>query len=226
MDPKEIKKIFYRDGYSLAHEHLGQEVNAANLKRAIGQLYQSVDQLLDSFLERTAQEGAGADCKHGCAWCCHQEVFAITHEFLYLHDFALRKLSQKEREGILERAREKVILTMNKSLEEQLCVRYACPFLNEGSCMAYEARPMACRIYLSSSVRSCKREHDQPGNQKNIPELYEFPLIAGRMLNEGFVACLKQLGLQTSELPMEQGYSSMVTFGQTMEDWLSSRPGH
>jgi Fe-S-cluster containining protein len=226
MDPKEIRKIFYRDGYSLAHEHLGQQATAANLKRAIGQLYQSVDQLLDSFLERSALEGAPADCKKGCAWCCHQEVFAVTHEFLYLHEYALHKLPVKEREGILERAREKVMLTMNKPLEEQLRVRSACPFLNEGSCMAYEARPMACRIYLSSSVRSCKREHDQPGNPKNIPELYEFPLTAGRMLNQGFVSYLKQMGLQTSELLMEQGYSSMVTFGQTMEDWVSSRPGH
>ena len=75
------------------------------------------------------------------------------------------------------------------------------------------------------TVRSCKREYNQPGNQKSIPELYEFPLIAGRMLNEGFVAYLKQSGFHTSELPVEQGYSSMVTLGQTMGVWIEERTG-
>jgi hypothetical protein len=81
---------------------------------------------------------------------------------------------------------------------------------------------MACRIYLSFSLSSCKRDHERPTGRKYIPELFEFPLLAGRMLNEGFVAYLKQSGIQSSELPLEQGYSSMVTMGQSMEDWLGN----
>ena len=79
---------------------------------------------------------------------------------------------------------------------------------------------MACRIYLSSSVKGCKRDHDDPGNKRTNAGLFEFPLRAGRMLNEGFVAFLKQTGFQVTELSLEQGYSSMVTQGQTMEDWI------
>jgi Fe-S-cluster containining protein len=220
MEQKEIDRIFYRDGYRLAHEHLDQELSASNLSRAIAQLYQAMDDLLESFLERSAADGQPAECKKGCAWCCYQEVFAVTHEFLYLQDHTLHHLSVKQREGILERAREKAMLTVNRTLEEQFKVRAACPLLEEGSCLAYEARPMACRIYLSSSASSCKKEHNRPGNEKIIPELYEFPLLAGRMLNEGFVAYLKQVGIQSSELQVEQGYSSMVTMGQTMEAWI------
>ncbi|MCD4670467.1 MAG: hypothetical protein K8S14_08470, partial [Actinomycetia bacterium] len=123
MERKEIERIFYRDGYRLAHQHLDQEITAANLKMAIGQLYQAVDELLEAFLQRSAAEGMPADCKKGCDWCCHQEVFAVSHEFLYLHDYLLHNLSEKVREQILERAREKVMLTMNKSLEERLKVR-------------------------------------------------------------------------------------------------------
>lgn len=109
MEPKEIRRIFYRDGYRLAHQHLDQEITATNLSRAITELYHSVDELIDSFLERSATDGEPADCKKGCDWCCHQEVFAVTHEFLFLHDFVLKNLSVKEREAILERAREKVV---------------------------------------------------------------------------------------------------------------------
>jgi Fe-S-cluster containining protein len=220
MERKEMERLFYRDGYRVAHEELEQEINPENLKRAIAKLYRSVSELLDSFLERSASEGVPAECQNGCSWCCHQEMFAVTHELLFLYGYALKHLSEKQREGVLDRSREKVKLTLNKPIEEQLKVRSACPLLFEGSCLAYEARPMACRIYLSSSSRSCKMAYDQPGNQKRIPELYAFPLLAGRMLNEGFVAYLKQVGLISSELPMEQGYASMVTMGQTMEGWI------
>jgi Fe-S-cluster containining protein len=221
MEKKEIRRIFYRDGYRLAHEYLDESLSAANLRKAISQLYRSMAELLDSFLARTASEGTPAQCKKGCAWCCYQEVFAVTHEFLHLRDFILQHFGKEQQEQILERAREKVLLTTNLPLEEQLKVRAACPFLENGICMVYEARPMACRIYFSYSLSSCIRDHDRPTNRKNIPELFEFPLLAGRMLNEGFVAYLKQSGIQSSELPLEQGYSSMVTMGQSMEGWLS-----
>lgn len=220
MESKEIRRIFYRDGYRLVHSHLGEGLTAPRLRTAISQLYRSMDDLIDSFLGRTASEGKPAQCKKGCAWCCYQEVFAVTHEFLYLQDFIVQHFNMEQQEKILERAREKVLLTMNLPLEEQLMVRAACPFLENGSCMAYEARPMACRIYLSSSFASCKKDHDKPAGGKNIPEVFEFPLLAGRMLNEGFVAFLKQSGIRSSELSMEQGYASMITMGQRMEDWI------
>ena len=79
---------------------------------------------------------------------------------------------------------------------------------------------MACRIYLSSSEKACKKEHNEPGNQEHIPDLFEFPLHTGRMLNEGFVSCLKQMGIASVEIPLEQGYASLVTLGQTFESWI------
>lgn len=220
MEFGEIRRVFYRDGFRLALECLGNELSAVNLENSIAQLFQSMDELLESFLQRSAAEGQPADCKKGCAWCCHQEVFAVTHEFLYLNAYVKRNFSGAAREKILELARKKVMRSMHLSVEEQLQIRAACPFLDSGACLVYEARPMACRIYLSSSEASCKKEHDRPGGKGVFPDLFEFPLLAGRMLNEGFVAGLKQLGLQSSELPLEQGYSTMVTMGQTMEDWI------
>jgi len=222
MDQKEIGRIFYRDGYRLALHHLEKELSTSNLEAAIGELYQAVDELLEAFLQRSAMEGKASDCKQGCTWCCHQEVFVLSHEFLYLNEYVNEHLSGETRTHILGKAREKVMLTMNKSVEEQLKIRAACPFLESGSCLAYKARPMACRIYLSSSARSCKEEHDHPYNKQHHPDLFEFPLQVGRMLNEGFVAGLKQMGLQVAELPIEQGYSSLVTLGQTMDDWVRS----
>jgi len=119
MDQKEIERIFYEDGYRLAKFHLDKKLDAFHLKSAIEELYQSIDKLLEAFLQRAAEDGAPSDCKKGCAWCCHQEVFAVSHEFLYLNEFVTEHVSREARARILEKAREKVKLTMNLSVEEQ-----------------------------------------------------------------------------------------------------------
>lgn len=220
MDKKEIGKIFYRDGYRLANQYLAEEVSAENLKAAIRAMYEAVDSLLDAFLQRAGSDGKPSECKKGCAFCCHQPVFALSHEMLFLKDFIRQTVPKTKQERFIDLSREKSLLTLNKSLEEQQGIRSACPFLENDFCQVYEARPMACRIYLSSSRRSCEKEFKGSGKLRDKPELYEFPLHAGRMMNEGFVSCLKQLGLQSTELPLEQGYASLITLDQDFDSWI------
>jgi len=102
--------MFYRDGYRLAHHHLDKGLKTSNMETAIGELYQAVDDLLEAFLQRSAKEGKASDCKKGCDWCCHREVFAVTHEFLYLNEYVRQHLPPETRRSILKKAREKVNL--------------------------------------------------------------------------------------------------------------------
>lgn len=220
MDQKEIGKIFYRDGYRLANVHLADGVRADKLRAAIKAMYDAVDGLLVAFLHRAMEDGKPAECKNACAFCCYQPVFAVTHELLYLKDFVSKQLSPDKAQLFADRSREKSLLTLNKSPEEQQGITHPCPFLEHDSCLVYEARPMACRIYLSSSVKSCKRSFEKQERGNDKPELYEFPLNAGRMLNEGFVSGLRQLGLESAELPLEQGYASVLTLGQDFQAWI------
>jgi Fe-S-cluster containining protein len=220
VDYKEIGRVFYRDGFRLANSHLEPGVSPANLRKAIHGLYEAVDGLLEAFLKRSLAEGKPAECRKGCAWCCHQTVLAVTHELLLLREHVQQNFSVEKQAIFTDRAREKSLLTLNKTLEAQLKLRSPCPFLENGSCAVYDVRPMACRIYLSASAGACMKEHNEPDNRDHFPDLFEFPLQAGRMLNEGFVACLKQLGLASVEIPVEQGYSSIVTLGQTIDSWI------
>jgi Fe-S-cluster containining protein len=219
MDSKEIRRIFYRDGYRIASQQLEEELCTENLLEALQILYRSVDDLLEAFLQRAKQEKNPAECNRGCNWCCHQAVFAVTFEFLHIQDYVNRSFAPEQRDKVLRRARSKTLHTHPLSLEEQLQFRAPCPFLESGFCMIYNVRPMACRIYLSSSVAACKSAHDNPGDDK-FPELFEFPITAGRMMNEGFSAYLKQRGFKVVELPMEQGYSGMITMNQSLDSWV------
>ena len=213
MDSKEIDRIFYRDGYRIASLHLEEELTAPNLVAGIESLHRGVDELLEAFLRRSADEDKPAECKKGCNWCCHQAVYTLSHELLHISQYVQNNFLPERRDLCLHRAQERVLLSHNSP----------CPFLESGFCSIYPVRPMGCRIYLSSSVRACKREYDDPTNDRVFPDLFEFPLRSGRMMNQGFVAYLKQMGFQSSELPIEQGYSSLITFGQTMEGWIESR---
>lgn len=223
MDSKEIDRIFYRDGYRIASQNLEEGITAAHMKAGIESLQRGFDDLLEAFLRRSASEGKPAECQKGCNWCCYQNVYAVSHEILYISHYIQLNFPAEKRDRLLQKARDKVLLTHNKTLREQSQLKSPCPFLESGSCSIYSVRPMACRIYLSSSVRACKREFDDPSNDKVFPDLFEFPLRSGRMMNQGFVAYLRQVGFQSSELLIEQGYSSMLTMGQTMEGWIESR---
>ena len=50
---------------------------------------------------------------------------------------------------------------------------------------------MACRIYLSTDVKTCHEFYKNPDNIENYPALLDFPMKAGKMMNEGFKAALK-----------------------------------
>lgn len=69
----------------------------------------------------------------------------------------------------------------------------------------YEGRPMACRIHLSTKLGTCLEFYHHPENEQNYPALIDFPLRAGRMINEGFMAALKGYGIETDEFRLEEG---------------------
>jgi len=64
---------------------------------------------------------------------------------------------------------------------------------------------MACRIYLSTKLESCIKFYHHPENETDYPALIDFPLRAGRMMNEGFSAALKEFGIEAAEYKLEEG---------------------
>ena len=70
--------------------------------------------------------------------------------------------------------------------------------------MAYKARPVACRIYLSSNLNSCLKFYNEPEDKNNYPALLNFPMRAGRLMNEGFKAALKAGGIVAKEFRIEE----------------------
>ena len=200
-----LEQAFFNDGYRIALENIHKEDIDANLGPALQELYSVLDSFINMFLKQAVDVGSPAHCARGCSWCCHQAVFAQAYEIKYLKAWMFENLSAEMLDQIRKKAKEKKARTTKLSQEDRLLHKEACPLLWENACLAYMARPVACRIYLSSDVDSCKYEFHHPEDKSVFPQLFDLTLRAGRRLNEGFGARLSELGYDVKEYALEEG---------------------
>ena len=140
---------------------------------------------------------------------------------LYLCSYLREHLDQGEIDKILMRAGKKNEITGKMKASEFLHFKHPCPLLEEGACMAYPARPLACRTYLSSNVDSCLQEYRHPRNHLSFPALYAFPLQSGRMMNEGISLFLRENKLHVAEFLLESKLGEILRTPDTLLLWTT-----
>ncbi len=223
--PEGFEKLFYSDGYRLGQSHPIKD-ELVQLNRGMTELYHHTDQLIGTFIQRCQAEGVAVDCRKGCAWCCHQAVFATTHEMVVLIQYLKKRFSPEVVADVLEKAIDKEEKFSALSPAETSRGRHACPLLLNESCMVYPVRPMACRIYLSSNVQSCIAKHHHPHDPKARPALFDFPLKAGRQMNEGFASTLREQGFAVEEHRIEHILIRLLTHPEAEKEWLTGLSLH
>ena len=207
INQKNIENAFYSDGYKLGMNVTVSDNDRKVLFESVSEMYAAIDNLIEGLSEFAEKQNQRIDCKKGCEWCCHQPVFALDYELEYLNDFISHNFSEEIQTGIKKRAENKNGKLSMLSETELLNSKYPCPLLQNGTCMAYHARPMSCRIYLSSNVNSCLNFYHQPQSKTSIPALLNLSLRTGQMMNEGFKAALKTTGIKTREFRIEEKLS-------------------
>lgn len=201
----ENERLFYSDGYRLAQICIEKGLTTGNLFEAIRELYATIDKLNSSIIAFADKQNLKIACTKGCQWCCHQAVFANSYEIHFLSEYIGRNFSPGEIQKLTMRAKMKQKITSGLNENEVLNYKAPCPLLEDGACSAYNVRPVACRIYLSTSLASCLHFYKYPEDESAYPMLLDFPLKAGRLLNEGFLAALKENSVETTEFRLEDG---------------------
>ncbi|MCF6331969.1 MAG: YkgJ family cysteine cluster protein [Draconibacterium sp.] len=204
----DIEKTFFSDGYKFGMKALKGNLSHDSLFLSISEMYSSIDELILSLTRFSIQQNKPVECKKGCSFCCHQPVFALDYEMQYLNFFIKENFTEKVQNEIRTRANNNQLKLSNLQKSEILNSKQPCPLLTNSSCLVYEARPMACRIYLSTAVKSCQKFYTDPKNKSNFPALLEFPLRAGRMMNEGFKSALKTKGILAKEFRIDENIFS------------------
>jgi len=219
----ETDRIFFSDGYRLASHALLKGKSWNTLENMYSTLYEQTDLLTDSFIRRCRAEGKRVDCHRGCSWCCHQAIFVSAGEILFLENYLLKHTDGQTVREVTGKTREKSRLTSKMNIREVLRHSSPCPLLQENCCVVYPVRPLACRIYLSSSEPSCRRQYRNPQNTGGFPELYAFPLRAGRMMHEGMNARLREEGIINTEWLLESMLTDILTNPAIKPAWISGK---
>jgi Fe-S-cluster containining protein len=199
-----FEKAFYNDGYQLGMKAADAGLYHKQLFTSVGSMYDAVDGLIESFKTMAEQQNQNIACQKGCEWCCHQPVFALDYELDYLREFLQKNADKTTQKEIAARARKKNNKLSNLQDDELLNSKYPCPLLKNGCCLTYAARPMACRIYLSSNLKTCLHFFQSPDDKNNYPALLDLPMRLGRMMNEGFKTALKFGGHEAQEFRIEE----------------------
>ena len=201
---KNIENAFYSDGYKLGMNVAVSDNNREVLFESVSEMHAAIDNLIEGLSEFAEKQNQRIDCKKGCEWCCHQPVFALDYELEYLNNFISQNFTKEIQKEIRKRATNKNNKLCMLKEADLLNAKFPCPLLEKGACMAYSARPMACRIYLSGNVNSCLNFYHQPQSKTSIPALLNLSLRTGQMMNEGFKAALKTNGIKSREFRIEE----------------------
>lgn len=212
---------FYNDGYTTASIEITDFDSLTPLFNGMRKQYLAISELTHSFGKRTSQQNHPIACAKGCSWCCFQPVYLTTQEALLLYEYIIQAFDAGQIKDIQNKAENKLKKTENLSEDEKQHIVYACPFLLDNACSVYSVRPMACRIYLSKDVDSCKQKYDKPRDKTVFPALFDFPLKVGRYMNEGFVAFLKEKGKDVKEMTMEEFMVELFQNPDYYKEWLS-----
>lgn len=212
----ENDQIFYFDGFRLAQSAIGKGLSNVTLFSAIELMYEAIDALNDSIIALAERHNMNVACHKGCHWCCHQAVYANSYELYFLSEKIKKRFSSEKIAIFLEAAKKKAGATSQMNEIEIARYKSACPLLENGACSTYKYRPMACRIYLSYKLETCLQYYHHPENENDYPALIDLPLRAGRMMNEGFLAALKEYGIETTEFRFEEGLRAALQTDQQL----------
>ena len=218
-----IDKIFFEDGYKLAKQHLNASLSNDNFLSLSEDIYHSIDALIEALCQRLHSENRRLECKKACHWCCGQPVYANQIEMNYLTEFINKSFSGEKQKTIKDKAEAKRSVTKDLDFHQQKQVKHFCPFLIDKICSVYKARPMSCRIYLSMDIHSCIDNFHNPDDKDKYPKLYDFPLHAGRMLNEGVAAWLAEKDLILNETPLENLIFTHFNKIDEFSNWVKSK---
>jgi Fe-S-cluster containining protein len=136
-------------------------------------------------------------CKNGCYWCCYFTVDVRAVEVFSILDFMQRELSAEQLARVRGEIEANSALLQGLSEQERMRRNVKCPFLAEGRCSIYAARPQTCRNYHATDVTGCRASYEQPENVDIDPDFAPLVYQSGSAHVDAFCSSLQELGYDT-----------------------------
>jgi Fe-S-cluster containining protein len=137
-------------------------------------------------------------CARGCSYCCHLRVEIRPHDAFVLADHVRNTLGAEERARVLARLGENRRHIAALTREQHVRAGIGCALLDDGVCLAYEARPVTCRKYYSVSVQVCRDAFERPSAPLTGDIEHEAVRLAGNAVALGYAKGLEDAGFDAS----------------------------
>jgi uncharacterized protein len=192
----------------------------AQIDAAARRAFQWAEYCLD-LLATASPEPQPPACQAGCDCCCYNQVELTAPEALALGSFLAERLPPPTLQSLLARV-EWFCGRQTGKTKVQLAARRAempCPLLENGRCLAYEARPLMCRAMHSLNVEACRRELADPN--LSAVEFYLHRHIIHVSLSQGLVDACRAQGYQPGPVELAQAVRHYFAQPELARHWLA-----
>lgn len=141
-----------------------------------------------------ACDAASLACQPGCAWCCYFSVDLRPAEVFHILDFIESHWTPQARQRLRVEVETNSAMLATLDEVERMRRNVKCPFLSEGRCGIYAARPQTCRNYHATDVAGCRKSFEEPDNLDIDPEFAPHVYQAGGAHVDAFSKALHDAG--------------------------------
>lgn len=118
----------------------------------------------------SAADFSALACKAGCSWCCHFSIDVLAAEVFRILDVVERTFTDEQRHRVRAEIRANSAVLKGLGEDERATHNIKCPFLQDGRCSIYSARPQSCRNYHATDAAGCQRSFEHPDDLDIDPQ--------------------------------------------------------
>jgi Fe-S-cluster containining protein len=180
---------FIRGILTQEYERARDEIQSAGVRRA----FENSQQRHDLRIASAPDIGTLA-CRAGCTWCCYFSVDLRAVEVFSILDFVERTFTLEEKARVYAEAHANSAALKNLGEIERMKRNVKCPFLSDGRCSIYTARPQSCRNYHATDVAGCQQSYEDPANLDIDPDFAPWVYQAGTAHVDAFSTAMRDAG--------------------------------
>lgn len=165
------------------------EIGAFGVLRA----FESSQQRHDARIAAAPDVGTLA-CRASCTWCCYFTVDVRAVEAFSILDFVEESFTAEEKARVYAEVHANSAALKSMAEDERVTRNIKCPFLSEGRCTIYSARPQSCRNYHATNVAGCQQSYEEPENLDIDPDFAPGVYQAGGAHVEAVSSTMREAG--------------------------------
>lgn len=161
-------------------------------------------------------------CRAGCSWCCYLQVTASPIEVFRIVKALRKQLSADEIGELRARVRAVDQRTHRLNAADRLRSRIACPLLDNGRCLVYADRPLACRGWTSYDAEDCRRAVED-GDIKVIVKPDNLPRLGASAVSKGVETEIDNANFDGRPVELVAALRIVLEEPDSMKRWLKGQ---